>query len=184
MPKNQLVVFGQTFTASEIDQASLMKAHDRVNPFSQKRAEGQEGAKPAVAEHDIAFEQMRPEFYKELTLVDVLSATAKVEQGAAGQRKDPHHLHEGKTTAGLLGQRLWVSGLVAGSVGHGEPGAIDHLNGVPPCDCTHAGGSAPGWYLGAVPEPDNKHWFPEKFRFCVAATTRLGLYAPRRDRRN
>jgi hypothetical protein len=67
MPKNQLVVFGQTFTASEIDQASLMKAHDRVNPFSQKRAEGQEGAKPAVAEHDIAFEQMGPEFYKELT---------------------------------------------------------------------------------------------------------------------
>src|SRR5258708_962960 len=132
MPKNQLVVFGQTFTASEIDQESLMKAYDRVNPFSQKRAEGQEGAKPAVAEHDIAFEQMRPEFYKELTLVDVLSATAKVEQGAAGQRKDPHHLHEGKTTAGLLGQRLWVSGLVAGSVGHGEPRAIDHLNGVPP----------------------------------------------------
>src|SRR5258707_5611468 len=73
---------------------------------------------------------MRPEFYKELTLVDVLSATAKVEQGATGQRKDPHHLHEGKTTAGLLGQRLWVSGLVAGSVGHGEPRAIDHLNGV------------------------------------------------------
>jgi zinc metalloprotease ZmpB len=54
----------------------------------------------------------------------------------------------------------------------------------PPCDCTHAGGCTPGWYLGAVPEPDNKHWYPEKFRFCVAATTRLGLYAPRRGRRN
>ena len=81
-----------------------MKAHDRVDPFSQKRAEGQEGAKPAVAEHDVAFEQMRPEFYKELTLVDVLSATAEVEQRSAGQRKDPHHLHEGKTTAGLLGK--------------------------------------------------------------------------------
>src|SRR4029077_4065686 len=58
------------------------------------------------------------------------------------------------------------------------------LNPWPPCDCTHAGGCTPGWYLGAVPEPDNKHWYPEKFRFCVAATTRLGLYAPRRGRRN
>ena len=55
MPKNQSVVFGQTFAASEIDQASLMKPHDRVDPFSQQRADGQEGAKPAVAEYDIAF---------------------------------------------------------------------------------------------------------------------------------
>jgi hypothetical protein len=27
-------------------------------------------------------------------------------------------------------------------------------------------------YLGAVPEPDNKHWYPERSRF-VAATTML-----------
>src|SRR5258708_26926035 len=108
-----------------------MKPHDRVDPFSQKRAEGQEGAKSTVAEHDIAFEQIGPEFYEELTLVNVLSATAKVEQGATGQRKDPHQLDQGKTAAGLLGQRLGVSGLVAGSIGHGEPGTIDHLTGRP-----------------------------------------------------
>src|SRR5258708_3228473 len=78
------------------------------------------------------FEQIGPEFYEELTLVNVLSATAKVEQGATGQRKDPHQLDQGKTAAGLLGQRLGVSGLVAGSIGHGEPGTIDHLNRTPP----------------------------------------------------
>src|SRR5258705_12164945 len=72
---------------------------------------------------------MRPKVYKELTVVDVVSVTTKMEQGPTGHRKDPHHLHEGKTAAGLLGQRLWVSGLVTGSIGHGEARAIDHLDG-------------------------------------------------------
>jgi len=104
MPKKQLVVFGQTFTASEIDQASLMKAHDRVNPFSQKRAEGQEGAKPAVAEHDIAFEQMRPEFYKELTLVDVLSARLKWSKAPLANEKIPTTFMRGKPQPGFWGK--------------------------------------------------------------------------------
>jgi hypothetical protein len=55
-----------------------------------------------------------------------------MEQSAASHRKDPHQLHEGKTAAGLLGQRLWVGNLVAGGVGHGEPRAIDHLHGASP----------------------------------------------------
>src|SRR5258708_7320192 len=88
--------------------------------------------KPRSPSTTSPFEQIGPEFYEELTLVNVLSATAKVEQGATGQRKDPHQLDQGKTAAGLLGQRLGVSGLVAGSIGHGEPGTIDHLNRTPP----------------------------------------------------
>jgi hypothetical protein len=63
--------------------------------------------------------------------VDVLGAAGKVEQGPAGQRKEAHQLHQRKTTAGLLRDRLGVSGLVAGRVGHGEAGAIDDLDGAP-----------------------------------------------------
>src|SRR5260221_12786721 len=99
-----------------------MKPHDRVDPFSQKRAEGQEGAKSTVAEHDIAFEQIGPEFYEELTLVNVLSATAKVEQGATGERRDAHHLEQRHAAAALRAQRFEGSGLAAGRIGPGLAG--------------------------------------------------------------
>src|SRR5258708_9184322 len=78
------------------------------------------------------FEQIGPEFYEGVTVVKVVSATAKVEEGAGSQGKGRNQLEKGKPEAGLLGQRLGVSGLVAGSIGHGEPGTIDHLNRTPP----------------------------------------------------
>src|SRR2546421_5400899 len=75
---------------------------------------------------------MLPQLAKELTLVDVQTAARKVEQGSAGQRKEPHQLHHRKTAAGLLSGGLWISALVLGRVGHREIGPIDQRDVTPP----------------------------------------------------
>jgi hypothetical protein len=138
---------------------------------------------------------MRPELHKGLAFVDVLRAAGKGEQGPAGQRKEAHQLQQRKTAAGLLGDRLGVSGLVAGRVGHREPGAVDHLDGAPAPEAAagHIGlqvvaqgahGCDAVGRLAAVHAPDNRRWWPGRSRCGDAAPTRLGLYVPRRGRRS
>ena len=94
----------------------------------QEQGHGGVGAEGAVAQNDIAFFELRPEFAKEEAVVGGLPSGDMGQKRTGGQGKEAHHLENREAAARLLPFGLGPDGLVFGRIGHGDAGPVDDLH--------------------------------------------------------
>ena len=124
-PGEEPVVFPQAFALAPVQATSLMQAKETAHPAQEQQRNQDEVAEAAVGDDQIARFEVVEQFIEQGQFMLVLVAFGVIEQDAAAQTEDGHHLQERKTTARLLGAGLGISPLVFGRVGQTQSAAVD-----------------------------------------------------------